>query len=338
MKEENHLQYASKLRSPITRRDFVRGTAFAMVGLSAGVNVLGCEGKPSEHLPLVKKPYTREKSKVVLARNHSIMDEKHKPKQSVVEDMLNEAILILTDGEGPVLAWRRFIKPSDTVGIKMNVQMTATHLEVVKAIVKSLHAIGVADQKIIIWDRDKVGIGYEGVENRNRSFGFRNNISKIITDYCTALINVPGTKVHWLAGIGVALKNWLGAVNKINTKDRFVSFRLHSDSCAEACSINAIPVIRDKCRLIVVDALRPLFHGGPQVDPKYLWDYKGLLISTDPVATDTVCLKILQDKRNEFKGRDWPINPPAKHIFVADNKYGLGNSNWDKIELNERIL
>jgi len=61
-------------------------------------------------------------------------------------------------------------------------------------------------------------------------------------------------------------------------------------------------------------------------------------MSTDPVAVDTVCLNILQEKRNEFKGREWFINPPAKHIFVADKKYGLGNSDLDKIELQEYTI
>ena len=335
MKKGNHLKRDNKFNRPITRRDFIRGTASAIAGLSLGVNIFGCEKRPTEYTPSIKKNATKNKSTVVLVKSEDVLDNKHIPNQSIVDDMLNKAILSLTGEKDPIAAWKRYIRPSDTVGVKMNVMMTATHVEVVRAIVKSLQAIGVADDKIIIWDRKKAGVGYEGIVNRNRDFGFRYSISKIVTDHCTALINVPGTKIHWLAGIGVALKNWLGAVTNINTKDIGVSFALHSDSCAEACSINAIPVIRDKCRLNVVDALRPLFHGGPQVDPKFLWDYRGLVMSTDPVAIDTVCLKILQEKRNEFKGREWPVNPPAKHIFITDKKYGLGNSDWDKIELKE---
>jgi len=332
---KNHTKHPIGPNRPITRRDFIRGTAFTIAGLSLGINIFGCEKRPAEFSPSVRKT-NQNKSRVILVRNDAVMDEKHVPKQSVVEAMMDKAILSLNEEKDPIVAWKTYFKPSDTVGIKMNMMMTATHLEVVRAIVKNLHAVGVADEKIIIWDRDNAGIGYAGIENRDRHFGFnKGDISTIVTDHCTALINVPGTKVHWLAGIGVALKNWLGAVTNINTKDRFVSFALHGDSCAEVCSINAIPVIRDKCRVVIVDALRPLFHGGPQVDPKYLWDYKGLLMSTDPVAIDTVCLKILQEKRNEFRGREWQISPPAKHIYVADKKYGLGNSDWNKIELHE---
>ena len=82
-----------------------------------------------------------------------------------------------------------------------------------------------------------------------------------------------------------------------------------------------------------MEAFRPLFHGGPQVDPKYLWDYKGLFVSEDPVAVDIVCAKMLQAKRDEYRGESWPIEPPIKHLMIADSKYHLGTSDFSKIEL-----
>jgi hypothetical protein len=229
MKEGNHLKRDNKFNRPITRRDFIRGTASAIAGLSLGVNIFGCEKRPIEYSPSIRSNAVDGKSTVVLVRSTNVMNSEHIPSQSIVNEMLNKAILDLTGEKDVVAAWKRYIKPSDTVGIKMNVMMNATHVEVVKVIVKSLHAIGVADNKIIIWDRKKAGIGYHGIENRDQRFGFRNSISRIVTDHCTALINVPGTKVHWLAGLGVALKNWLGAVTNINTRDIGVPFALHGD-------------------------------------------------------------------------------------------------------------
>ena len=335
MRKQDFFDKIGIFEGHLTRRDFILGTASMFSSLLLGMKIFGCGKRPPEFAPEIVDSTEKDKSLVVLVRSDDAMNGEHVPDQTVIDNMLRTAILRISGEKDPIVAWKQFIDPSDTVGIKVNMMMTATHIEVVRAIVKSLHDIGIGDSQIIIWDRKKAGIGYDGVVNRRREFGFRHSISRIITDHCTALINVPGTKVHWLAGIGVALKNWLGAVTNINTKDIGVSFALHGDSCAEACSINAIPVIRDKCRLVVVDALRPLFHGGPQVDPKYLWDYNGLLLSTDPVAIDTVCFKILQEKRNEYKGREWSINPPAKHILVADKKYGLGNSSWSNITLQE---
>ncbi len=84
---------------------------------------------------------------------------------------------------------------------------------------------------------------------------------------------------------------------------------------------------------MVVDALRPLCHGGPQVDPRYVWPYKGLLIGTDPVAVDSVGLKIVQGRREQMRGRNWPLSPPPKHIAVAAEKYKLGTADLAQIEI-----
>lgn len=337
MSKKDHLERGGEIIKPITRRDFLKGTAFTIAGLSLGVDIFGCSGdRPPEYEPSIRINTLKNESTVVLVRSDEVLGDSHVPNQAVVDSMVNKAITSLAGEQDPVAAWKSYIKPSDTVGVKISER--ATHLEVVKAVVRSLQSIGVAEQRIIVWDRKHAGVGYAGIEDRNKRFGYRNNISKVITDHCTALITIPRTKVHWLAGITGGVKSWLGTVSGINTKDRGVTFVIHGDSCAEVCSINAIPVIRDKCRLVVVDALRPLFHGGPQVDPKFLWDYRGLLMSTDPVAVDTVCLKILQEKRNEFKGMDWPINPPVKHLFVADRKYGLGNSDLTRIEVKEYMV
>ena len=49
------------------------------------------------------------------------------------------------------------------------------------------------------------------------------------------------------------------------------------------------------------------------------------MVGADPVAIDTVCLKLCQVKRRLFKGEDWPISPPPDNITAADKTYNLGN-------------
>ena len=95
------------------------------------------------------------------------------------------------------------------------------------------------------------------------------------------------------------------------------------------------PAIRDRLRLTIVDALTPYYGKGPQTDPRYYWDYAGLILGTDEVAVDVVGTRILQEKVDETEGRPTPITPPAKHITVADEKYGLGVSDADRIEVIE---
>jgi hypothetical protein len=76
-----------------------------------------------------------------------------------------------------------------------------------------------------------------------------------------------------------------------------------------------------------------LFNGGPQVDPKYLWNYNALILGHDHVAVDTVALKIIQSKRDEYKKEKWILNPPPIHITLADTRYKAGTSDLNKIEL-----
>ena len=77
------------------------------------------------------------------------------------------------------------------------------------------------------------------------------------------------------------------------------------------------------------------FHGvGPHhFNKNYTWQYKGLLVGFDPVAVDSVGVRILQAKRKEYFKEERPINPPVKHIFLADTRHNLGTADPEKIEL-----
>lgn len=305
----------------LTRRQFVAGTALGTLGLILGGSspVWGAEDP---------------KTKVVVIRDPAVIDEKLEVKSEIASKMLDQGMRELTGVKDVVDCWKTFYSPEDIVGLKINVMMTPTHRELTHAVVSRLSDAGIKDENIIIWDRDRAGRGMKGVSSRGMSFGFtEESVSKIVTDHSTALLNMPGLKSHWLSGVAVAIKNWAGAVTNINVPDEDVIFSIHGDSCADIGMLNALPPIKKKCRLIVVDAIRPLFHGGPQVNPDYLWNYGGLVIGTDPVAVDTVCLKIIQGKRNDHKGRSWPLSPPPKHIAVAESKYHLGTSDSSKIDV-----
>lgn len=306
----------------LTRREFIIRGSSAAIGAAVG----------AKHLAAAETK-SAEKSRVVVVQSEDALDALSKPRPEVVQKMLDAAILRFSGESDVKAAWAKYIKPSDAVGVKMNVMMNATRPEVVRAIATRLLDIGVKDEKIIIWDRNRAGIGMEGVSTQNRPFGYdeKSHVSKIVSEMSTALINVPGVKAHWITGIAVALKNWVGVISGLNPSDRGVSYAIHADNGAEVCMFNAMPVIREKCRLVIVDALRPLCHGGPQVNPRYLFDYKAILVSTDPVAADVVCQRIIQEQRDKL-GLG-PIQPPVKHVALADKKYRLGASDWSNIEL-----
>jgi hypothetical protein len=70
------------------------------------------------------------------------------------------------------------------------------------------------------------------------------------------------------------------------------------------------------------------------VDPRYKWAYNGLIAGTDPVAIETVCLRIIMEKRKAYKGEPWPLSPPPLCVEAADKEYGLGTSDWSKIKVD----
>ncbi len=109
----------------------------------------------------------------------------------------------------------------------------------------------------------------------------------------------------------------------------------HSDSCADLASIWKLPLVQGKTRLNILVLYTPLFHGiGPHhFNPKYTWAYNGLLVGFDPVAVDSIGVRILLAKRKEFFGEVRPLNPPPKHILLADTRYQLGTADRKKIDL-----
>ena len=94
-----------------------------------------------------------------------------------------------------------------------------------------------------------------------------------------------------------------------------------------------LPYVKGKTKLIIVDALYPLCDKGPQSDPRYKWAYNGLIAGTDPVAVETVGLKIITTKRQAIRGEPWPISPPPICVEAADKVYGLGTSNMKAITI-----
>jgi hypothetical protein len=73
--------------------------------------------------------------------------------------------------------------------------------------------------------------------------------------------------------------------------------------------------------------------GSSHFNKEYTWPYKRLVLGFDPVAVDWVGVQLLQAKRKEYFKEDRPLNPPAKHIYLADTKYHLGTADFSRIDL-----
>jgi hypothetical protein len=283
------------MKTIITRRDFIRGTAGAALGIGAAG---------------FRRPSAAQeaKTRVVLIRHPDALDENSEFNETVIQQMLDEAVMNLLDQSDPAVAFKLLVKPEDIVGVKSNVwSYLPTPAAVEKAIKRRLLDAGVKEENIAIDDHT-----------------VRTNPVFVKS---TALINVRPLRTHYLAGMSGCIKNYIMFGE---SQDAF-----HPDSCASLGSAFLLPQVKGKTRLNILCALTPQYHGrGPHhFSRRYVWNYKGLIISRDPVAVDTVALKLIMAKRRQELGPGQELPPVPKHIQIADTKYGLGTSDINKIEL-----
>jgi hypothetical protein len=282
----------------VTRRDFLSGAAYGTLGLAMGVE--GLARADQGPVFAAEQPLAQ----VVLVRHEAAVDAGHQVNSVVVAEMLDTAMKTFTGENEIARAWQRYFRSQDNVGIKYTrCTWHRIHVNqaVIDAITDRLITSGVARSRITA-----------------------NDSGLPLKDH-TALINVPTVKVHSLTGIAVSMKNY------INLTAHPSSY--HFDGSAKLAEAWLLPEVKGKTRLIVVDMLRPYFGPGPQINPLHQWDYKAILVGTDPVAIDTVCLSICQKKRNLFKGEEWLITPPPRSLATADSVYHLGTSDPTKIKL-----
>ena len=281
----------------ISRREFIRDGAGAM---AAGALAMAFPGQ----LGAQPAPRTR----VVLIRDRDALDESGAVRADVVQRMLDEAVKNLLGDRDAAAAWKKIVRPGDIVGIKTNVwKNLATPPQLEEAIRGRVLAAGVKAENISVRDR---GLLADPVFMK-----------------ATALINVRPMRTHDWSGLGTCLKNYIMFVPDPP--------RFHPDSCADLAALWQLPEVKGKTRLNVLVMLTPLFHSvGPHgFNPAYVWKYGGLLVGLDPVAVDATGARIIQAKRREFFGEDRPINPPPKHIELADTRHHLGTADPAKIEL-----
>lgn len=281
----------------ITRRDFLRVSAlFPLAGVLA------------TRMKLTKGSTSSGQPRVVLIRDQKALVSFKKPDPEVVQYMLDEAVTKLLDERNPVEAWKRLVNASDIVGIKTNVMhYLPTTPEVEQAIKKRVLDVGVSEQNISIDDR-----------------GVRRNP---VFQKATAIINARPARTHHWAGMGGCIKNHIMFVPRASA--------YHPDSCADLATLWKEFNLIERTKLNILVMLNPQFHtvGPHSYNDKYVWEYKGIMVSQDPVAVDTLGLMIIEAKRREYFGKDLPMQTPAKHIRIADTRHNLGVSDPNKIEL-----
>lgn len=308
---------------------------------SSGIAYLAGVG---QSIGAIKMP---PQGKVIIVRSKLAFKAPPRPNKDELEKMLDRGMMALTGESTPQRAWEKLFSSDERIGIKPNGlggPTCSTSRELIEVCIERLTGIGVKAENIYLWDQNPSFIrncGFEvkpkgpGVRvfNVQETFGdvvkqgaFCGRVTRIITQYVDAIINMPILKDHNIAGITGALKNHYGSIDNPAAH--------HANGCDPYIAhLNSFAPIRRKTRLIIGDALRPLCEGGPQDRPQFRWVYGGIILSCDPVAHDAVALRIIEERRKEVGLPSLErVGRPARHIATAA-KLGLGIADPKKLHL-----
>ncbi|MFH2001298.1 MAG: DUF362 domain-containing protein [Planctomycetota bacterium] len=298
----------------LTRRDFLRSAAGVAMAGAAGSRLVHAqeEDGQTKKAPVESEAPVRKtagnRSAVVLIRDKDVIDDEGTINGEVIKRMLDEGVTALLGASSPEEAWKRLIKPDDTVGIKSNAwRFMPTPPELEEAIMERVRSVGVAEDKVAVDDR-------------------RVLIHPVFKE-ATALINVRTLRTHHWSGVGSCIKNYIMFHRSPPS--------WHEDSCANLAGLWDLPEVKGKTRLNIQVMLTPLFHGkGPHhFQAKYTWPYKGMILGVDPVAVDATAVRVLEAQRKLFFGCDEPFSVPPKHIQVAEEKFHLGVADPGRIDV-----
>jgi len=265
------------------------------IAATIGTSILGLKWPKAEAKALGS-------SLVTIVRDKNAMDSSKNVDATILKKMLEQTLTKFTGQKNTKDAWLSLVKPNDMIGLVPTPHLNPTHDEVVDSVKSSLVDAGIPRKSIKL---------AQGGPHKPKD--------------CTALIALPALKAHWLTGIGTVLKIYILYSGNPS--------RYHESNSSKLGEIWNLPFVKGKTRLVLVDSLYPLCDKGPQPDPRYKWAYNGLIAGTDPVAVETVCLKIITEKRKAIRGEPWPLSPPPICVEAADKVYGLGTSRMKEIKI-----
>lgn len=304
--------------------------------------------------------------------------------QPIVHKMLELGLRELTGERSTQAALAKFIEPNDVVGIKINpsgAPACCSSPELVREIIEGVRAVGVPVRNILVYDRFEYemdlgsyqtllppGIRVLGVQDslldasgydanvycQVNFFGeweTRSYMASVVANGVDKIINVPTLKDHSASGVTGCLKNvGYGTFNNVARSHKApISFT--NPLIGVMCTVEPL---RSKVVLNIMDGMRMVWHGGPLTQNQdFIYQSGVLLMSTDPVAMDTIELEAIDKKRREEKAPSvWEHDPKSitadsrlfyedagKNLFyrqpghiAAAGKLGLGVSDLKQID------
>ncbi len=255
-----------------------------------------------------------EKSKVVIVSLNSNRGSRQRD-AGLIREMYVRGLSSLSGQAQPDDAVRFFFKDRDRIGIKVNTiagRAISTTPATSFPLANLLVASGWNANTVLIWDRtnrelkeagyslnmnqtgikvygtDTTGVGYNRTLTAYLNIG--SLFSSIFTNTITASISLAVLKDHGLAGVTGGMKNYFGAIHNPN--------KYHDNNCDPfVAELIGTPLIRNKHRISILDALKVQYHRGPSSHPQWAENYGALIFSEDAVAADTVGWQIIKKLR-----------------------------------------
>jgi uncharacterized protein (DUF362 family) len=299
-----------------------------------------------------------KKSRVVVVKNPKVIGSSGKVDRTLLLEMVRRGLCKLTSESKAEDALRHFVSPKDQIGLKVNClagKMASTHPEMALTCATLLKDGEIKAKNVFIWDRseselkevrfrlnfrgdefrcfatDSKGVGYSQELIDYKSIG--SLLSRVMEEYTNVQFNLPVLKDHGLSGVTCSLKNFFGAIHNPN--------KYHDDQCDPfIADLNAVPQIRVQQKLVICDALRVQYNGGPSYHPQWAEHFGGIIVSDDPVALDSVGYRIIDGIRAKHKlpGLEKAGRRP-KHVFTAaDAEHNLGKAKAEEIDLVEIVV
>ncbi len=324
-----------------SRRDFLKNCL-------AGAAVVRATGRV-RLLSAGEQGAVLAKSRVVIAHDAMLRGTGATVDSRRILSLLDRAMQGLFDRDNPIETWKRLVRPGERVGLKVNAlggRGLSSNLHLVEAVCERLQEAGIKANDIVVWDRDSGELEHVGFHvstggNHVQCFGtdrvdyepelvtygsIGSRLSKILTQRCDVLINVPVLKDHDGAGVTIALKNMYGVIHNPN--------KYHPNGCNPyIADLNMLPEIRTKMRLTICDATTASYEGGPGYKPEYTWKNNALIVSQDPVALDYTGWQIIERKRAErgLKTLEGDSRAPHYIATAADAEHRLGSNDPRRI-------
>ncbi len=294
-----------------------------------------------------------DRSKVVVIKGKGVIGRDGEIDGPKVAAMLALGIQHLTGARQSSEGLSRHFSRRDRVGIKINTiggRRISTRPDLSLALVRSLTEAGIPEKSIVIWDRtnrelreagyhlsdsssglkifatDTAGAGYEIEPLSHLNIG--SLFSTIQTNFVTGSISLAILKDHGLAGVTAGLKNYFGVIHNPN--------KYHDTHCDPFIpELFDTPLIKGKHRLSILDALLVQYHRGPSYHPQWAEPSGQLVFSLDPVAADTVGLRLVEQLRSK-KGLPSLQEEGRQPVYLKTAEaMGLGRSSGEGIQIIE---